>query len=83
MRGRPKLIKEPELEPGEYVIRTYEDVDTIMTWTYKQDDINRGPLSVDIKYKNGLDKPKNWNNLAKQAKADRKVNRQQRKLNNK
>jgi hypothetical protein len=54
-----------------------------MTWTYKQDDINRGPISVDIKYKNGLDKPKNWNNLAKQAKADRKLDRQKRKLNNK
>jgi len=83
MRGRPRLIKEPELEQGEYVIRTYEDVDTIITWTYKQNEVNKGPISVDIKYKNGLDKPKNWNNLAKQAKADRKLDRQQRKLNNK
>jgi hypothetical protein len=84
-RGRPKLIKEFEdesLDPNKFN-RTYEDEHTITTWKYDLTKSTSGPVEVDIKYKNGYDKPRNWNNLAKQAKNERKLDRQKRKLNNK
>jgi hypothetical protein len=78
-RGRPK---EPEavVAPRKYT-KVYEDEDTIETWTYDLNKFERGPILVEIKYKNGLDKSKNWNKLAKQAKDDRRSNRQMKKIN--
>lgn len=61
--------------------RTYEDEDTTETWTYDLKKFRNGPVLVEIKYKNGLDKPKNWNKLAKQAKDDRRSARQMKKIN--
>lgn len=78
-RGRPK---EPEavVAPRKYT-KVYEDENTIETWTYDLNKFERGPVLVEIKYKNGLDKSKNWNKLAKQAKDDRRSNRQMKKIN--
>jgi len=61
--------------------RVYEHEDTTETWTFDTDRFRNGPISVDIKYKNGADKPKNWNALAKQAKNDRRNARQMKKIN--
>jgi hypothetical protein len=80
-RGRPKEItQEPTLRK---FTRVYEDDETIETWTFDLDKFERGPINVDIKYKNGLDKPKNWNKKAKEAKDQRRTDRKMRKINNK
>jgi hypothetical protein len=80
-RGRPKEIaQEPTLRK---FTRVYEDDETIETWTFDLDKFERGPINVDIKYKNGLDKPKNWNKKAKEAKDQRRIGRQMKKINNK
>jgi hypothetical protein len=62
-------------------VRTYEDETTTEIWTYDIDKFRNGPISVDIKYKDGADKPKNWNKLVKQAKDDRRSARQMKKIN--
>ena len=62
-------------------IRTYEHDNTTEVWTFDTDKFRNGPISVDIKYKDGADKPKNWNKLAKQAKDDRRAARQMKKIN--
>jgi hypothetical protein len=61
--------------------RVYEDELTTETWSFDTDKFRNGPISVDIKYKNGVDKPKNWNKIAKQAKDDRRSARQMKKIN--
>jgi hypothetical protein len=66
--------------PTSKFTRTYEDEDTIETWTFDLDKFKRGPVQVDIKYKNGLDKPKNWNKRLKDAKNERRVERQMKKI---
>ncbi len=53
-RGRPKIEK-PEEQPRKFT-RVYEDDSTIETWTYDLNKRTNGPISVDIKYKNGIDK---------------------------
>jgi hypothetical protein len=63
--------------------RTYEHDDTTEVWTFDTDKFPNGPIQVDIKYKNGTDKTKNWNKLAKQAKDDRRAARQMKKINEK
>ena len=63
--------------------RVYEDESTIETWLFDTDKFKNGPISVEIKYKNGADKPKNWNKMAKQAKDDRRAARQMKKINDK
>ena len=63
--------------------RVYEDELTIETWSFDTDKFRNGPISVEIKYKNGADKPKNWNKMAKQAKDDRRAARQMKKINDK
>jgi hypothetical protein len=80
-RGRPKeTVQESTLRK---FTRVYEDDETIETWTFDLDKFERGPINVDIKYKNGLDKPKNWNKKAKEAKDQRRTDRKMRKINNK
>ena len=61
--------------------RTYEHEDTTETWTFDTDKFRNGPISVDIKYKNGVDTQKNWNKLAKQSRDDKRSARQMKKIN--
>jgi hypothetical protein len=60
--------------------RTYEDETTTETWTFDTDKFRNGPISVDIKYKDGADKQKNWNKLAKQSRDDKRNARQMKNL---
>jgi hypothetical protein len=78
-RGRPKEIVQEE-KPRKYT-KTYEDEDTTETWTFDLDKFSRGPISVEIKYKNGMDKQKNWNKIAKQSRDDKRNARQMKKIN--
>ena len=61
--------------------RVYEDELTIETWSFDTDKFRNGPISVDIKYKNGADKQKNWNKIAKQSRDDKRSARQMKKIN--
>jgi hypothetical protein len=61
--------------------RTYEDETTTETWTFDTDKFRNGPISVDINYKEGADKQKNWNKLAKQSRDDKRNARQMKKIN--
>ncbi len=61
--------------------RVYEHEDTTETWIFDTDKFRNGPISVEIKYKNGADKQKNWNKLAKQARDDKRSARQMKKIN--
>lgn len=80
-RGRPK---EPEYTPPPRKFKKeYEDEDTTEVWTYNLDVFPNGPISVDIKYKNGLDKDKNWNKMQRDAKNERRTARQMKKITEK
>jgi len=77
-RGRPK---EPEyVPPPRKFKKEYEDEDTTEVWTFDLDKFSNGPISVDIKYKNGLDKTRNWNKMQRDAKNERRAKRQMRKI---
>jgi hypothetical protein len=76
-RGRPKEIVQEE-KPRKYT-KTYEDEDTTETWTFDLDKFPRGPISVEIKYKNGMDKK--WGKMQKEAQNVRKNERQMKKIN--
>ena len=76
-RGRPKEIVQEE-KPRKYT-KTYEDEDTTETWVFDLDKFPRGPISVEIKYKNGIDKK--WGKMQKEAQNVRKNERQMKKIN--
>ena len=78
-RGRPATIVQEEL-PRKYT-RVYEDEYTIETWSFNTDKFRNGPISVEIKYKDGADKQKNWNKKAKQSRDDKRNARQMKKIN--
>ena len=80
-KGRPKEMQSEDM-PRKF-LRIYEDDDTIETWKYDLNKFERGPIEVDIKWKNGLDKPKNWNKMQKEAKNERRTERQMKKINTK
>lgn len=61
--------------------RTYEHEDSTEVWSFDTDKFRNGPISVEIKYKDGADKPKLWNKRAKQAKDERRTARQMKKIN--
>ena len=61
--------------------RVYEDDETIETWTFDLDKFDKGPISVDIKYKAGADKA--IKSRAKENKQAKKIARQMKKINNK
>jgi hypothetical protein len=61
--------------------RVYEDDETIETWTFDLDKFDKGPISVDIKYKAGADKA--IKARAKENKQQKKIARQMKKINNK
>jgi hypothetical protein len=62
-------------------VRVYEDETTTETWTYDTDEFKNGPISVDTKYKNGIDKK--WDKIQKEAKQIKKTERQMKKINEK
>ena len=78
-RGRPAAIIQEEA-PRKFT-RVYEDEYAIETWTFDIDKFRNGPISVDIKYKDGIDKQKNWNKIAKQSRDDKRNARQMKKIN--
>ena len=79
MRGRPKEI--PTVEAPRKFTRTYEDEDTIEVWTYDLNKTTHGPVLVEIKYKAGAEK--RIKQRSKQAKQDKKIILQMKKINNK
>lgn len=80
-KGRPKEMQLEDM-PRKF-LRIYEDDNTVETWKYDLNKFERGPIEVDIKWKNGLDKPKNWNKMQKEAKNERRSDRQMKKINEK
>ena len=77
-RGRPiSIIQETASRKFN---RVYEDDETIETWTFDLDKFDKGPISVDIKYKVGADKA--IKERAKEAKQIKKTARQMKKINN-
>ena len=75
-KGRPKEMQLEDM-PRKF-IRIYEDEQTTETWKY---DLNKsnGPVDVSITYKNGGDK--NWAKKQKQAKEEKRAERQMKKIN--
>ena len=56
--ARPKTIKLiPSENPNKYT-RVYEDDESIVIWTYDLDIFTHGPITVDIKHKTEINKPK-------------------------
>ena len=78
-RGRPKEI-EQEPAPTKF-IRVYEDEYTIETWKFDLNKFDKGPIEVDIKYKAGAEKALKLR--AKEAKQQKKIDRQMKKINTK
>lgn len=76
MRGRPKEI--PIEPPKTKFTRVYEDELTIETWKFDLNKNPNGPVEVDIKYKAGAEKALKLR--AKEAKQEKKVARQMKKL---
>jgi len=78
-RGRPKEI-EQEPAPTKFT-RVYEDEYTIETWKFDLNKFDKGPIEVDIKYKAGAEKALKLR--AKEAKQQKKIDRQMKKINEK
>jgi hypothetical protein len=79
-RGRP-VINPTELEKPIKFERRYEDDESITVWKYDLNKSSSGPIEVNIAYKNNIDK--NWEKRAKEAKEDRRTERQMKKINEK
>lgn len=60
--------------------RIYEDEDTIETWIYDLDKFDKGPISVEIKYKTGAEK--RIKQRAKDTTQQKKIARQMKKIKN-
>ncbi len=75
-RGRPKQLP-VEDQPTKFS-RVYEDELSIRTWKYDLNITDRGPIEVSIVYKPGAEKLQRQ--IAKQAKIDRRINREMRKI---
>jgi hypothetical protein len=76
-RGRPKEII--DIPTARKFTKVYEDEYAIETWTYNLDK-HHGPINVDIKYKVGAEKAMKQG--ARQAKQEKKIARQMKKINN-
>jgi ATPase subunit of ABC transporter with duplicated ATPase domains len=59
--------------------RTFEDEFTTEIWEYDLDKFKQGPINVNIKYKAGAEKA--IKQYIKQAKQEKKVARQMKKIN--
>jgi hypothetical protein len=78
-RGRPKLeIQEPS--PLKFK-RVYENEDMIETWIYDLMKSTNGPVEVNIKYKNGVDKK--WIKMQEEHKKEKSTARKMKKINDK
>lgn len=78
-RGRPKETTIEE-KPRKFT-RVYEDEDAVETWTFNLDKFDKGPISVDIKYKPGAEK--RMKERAKETKQIKKTARQMKKITTK
>jgi hypothetical protein len=78
-RGRPKDVSIEE-KPRKFT-RVYEDELTTETWTFDLDKNPNGPVLVDIKYKAGAEKALKLR--AKEAKQEKKIAKQMKKINEK
>ena len=78
-RGRPKESTAAD-SPRRFK-RVYEHEDSTVIWKFDLDITDRGPIEVDIRYKNNSDSEKNWSKRAKNAKEDRRIDREMRKIN--
>lgn len=78
-RGRQSAdeLAEQESKPTKFT-RTYEDEFTIATWKFDLKKFDKGPIEVDIKYKAGAEKALKLR--AKEAKQEKKIARQMKKL---
>ena len=76
-RGRPKEII--DVPTARKFTKVYEDEYAVETWTYNLDK-HHGPINVDIKYKVGAEKAMKQG--ARQAKQEKKIARQMKKINN-
>ena len=79
-RGRQSAdeLAEQESKPTKFN-RVYEDELTIETWKYDLKKFDKGPIEVDIKYKAGAEKAIKLR--AKEAKQQKKTERQMKKIN--
>jgi hypothetical protein len=78
-RGRP--IESTASDIPRKFKRVYEHEDCTIIWKFDLDVTDRGPIEVDIRYKNNSDSEKNWKNKAKNAKEERRINREMKKIN--
>jgi hypothetical protein len=77
-RGRPAtIIQEPTLRKFN---RLYEDEDSTSIWSFDLDKFDKGPISVEIKYKVGAEKSIKMRAI--EAKQIKKTERQMKKINN-
>lgn len=74
MRGRPK-IQVLDDKPRRFT-RVYDEEETTTIWTYDLDRFERGPISVEIKYKPGAEKAMKLRE--KQAKLEKKLKKQEK-----
>jgi len=79
-RGRPKL---EVVETPRKFTRVYEHEDSTVIWKFDLDKFDKGPIDVEIKHKNGSDSLKYWSKKRKEAKDERRINREMRKINEK
>lgn len=79
MRGRPPK-ETPVLEQPTKFTRNYEDELTTEVWTYDLSKSSNGPISVEIKYKAGAEKT--MKQRAREAKKEKKIAREMKKINN-
>lgn len=76
-RGRPKEKQHGPI-PRKFA-RIYEDEYATETWTFDLDKFDKGPISVDIKYKAGVEKQ--LKQYQKEAKQQDKIAKQMKKIN--
>jgi hypothetical protein len=81
-RGRQSAdeLAEQESKPTKFT-RTYEDELSTETWKFDLKKFDKGPIEVDIKYKAGAEKTLKLR--AKEAKQEKKIARQMKKINEK
>jgi hypothetical protein len=78
-RGRP--IESTASDIPRKFKRVYEHEDCTIIWKFDLDITDKGPIEVDVRYKNNSDSEKNWKNKAKNAKEERRINREMKKIN--
>ena len=64
-RGRP--IESTASDIPRKFKRVYEHEDCTIIWKFDLDITDKGPIEVDVRYKNNSDSEKNWKNKAKKC----------------